>query len=272
VAEREHVQQAARDLRIAGSSLSRSVRLVEQALGLKLFFRVGRNLKLTAEGQELLAAVRDGMRRIDDGVATLTGTNFKGALNVACEGEQPLSLVCRAAERLAERHPELLVTVRALPSAGAQQGLLAGALDLVITRDPRLENRLVASELAVVTYGIYCGPSHPLSRVRRVSTAELLRHPFVTPSATDDADNWPAALPRIVGLALPSLAAAISVCAKGRLLAVLPDHAAPSELRRLPSEVVPPVRLRLLRRAPLGPVDRTTPLVEALLEEAKRGP
>src|SRR5579871_848755 len=84
VAEREHVQGAARDLHVTASSLSRAIRLVEDSVGKELFARVGRNLRLTEDGHELLAAVRDAMRRIDDGIARVTASEFTGSLRVAC--------------------------------------------------------------------------------------------------------------------------------------------------------------------------------------------
>ena len=58
--------RAARAEHVTPSSLSRSLGLLEEHLGRKLLDRVGRNVKLNAEGETLLAAVRDAMRRIDD--------------------------------------------------------------------------------------------------------------------------------------------------------------------------------------------------------------
>lgn len=67
VAETQHLPTAAAVLHVSPSALSRSVGLLEAALGQPLFRRVGRRLQLDRAGELLLAATRDAMRRLDDG-------------------------------------------------------------------------------------------------------------------------------------------------------------------------------------------------------------
>lgn len=58
VAELGTVSKAASRLRIAQPALSRQIMALEQELGLSLFARVGRNLVLTGEGEQLLGDCR----------------------------------------------------------------------------------------------------------------------------------------------------------------------------------------------------------------------
>lgn len=58
VAEREHISQAALELEVAQSAISRQMANLEQELGTPLFIREGRNIKLTAEGETLLSRAR----------------------------------------------------------------------------------------------------------------------------------------------------------------------------------------------------------------------
>ena len=58
VAELGTVSKAALHLRIAQPALSRQLADLEQELGLKLFDRVGRRLRLTGEGEQLLGDCR----------------------------------------------------------------------------------------------------------------------------------------------------------------------------------------------------------------------
>src|SRR5262245_9460417 len=72
VAEHESIHAAAAALCLSPSALSRTVRLLEDALGVRLFERLGNRLKLTSIGEQLLSIARDAMRRVDDG---LSGTD-----------------------------------------------------------------------------------------------------------------------------------------------------------------------------------------------------
>src|SRR5262245_30593406 len=69
VAEHESVHRAAQTLGVSPSALSRTVKLLESALGAPLFVRQGSGLQLTALGAELLTITRDAMRQVDDGIA-----------------------------------------------------------------------------------------------------------------------------------------------------------------------------------------------------------
>ena len=277
VAEREHVLQAARDLHVTPSSLSRAVGLVEDSVGKRLFDRVGRNLRLNQDGAALLAALRDGMRLIDDGVATVLSERFVGELHVACDGDQPVGLVWRAALRLQRAAPALLATVHDVARDDVVAQLLRGDLDLAVLGHPITAERIRVEHVATIAYGIYCGKGHALHGARAPSLEGILRHPFVAPTPRPErsaGDLWPPSIDRAVTLRVPALQAAIDACASGAFLAVLPDAvvaaAGPrSGLRRLPSEIIEPSKLYAVRRQPLSDLDRTSALVAALVLEVR---
>lgn len=73
VAELEHMSQAAKELFISQSSLSRSILRLEESLGVQLFDREGRNIRLNSYGRNYLEHVRrvfweleEGQREIDE--------------------------------------------------------------------------------------------------------------------------------------------------------------------------------------------------------------
>lgn len=59
VAEREHMSNAAQHLNVAQSALSRQISNLEDELGVQLFERVGRNMKLLPVGRLLLTHAKD---------------------------------------------------------------------------------------------------------------------------------------------------------------------------------------------------------------------
>jgi LysR family transcriptional activator of glutamate synthase operon len=65
VAEREHVTEAADALNVAQSAVSRQIANLEAELGVELFFRDGRNVKLTPIGKTFLTYTKSALKAID---------------------------------------------------------------------------------------------------------------------------------------------------------------------------------------------------------------
>jgi len=65
VAEREHMTEAADHLHVAQSAVSLQIAKLEDELGVMLFERVGRNLKLTDIGKTFLVHVKKALQAID---------------------------------------------------------------------------------------------------------------------------------------------------------------------------------------------------------------
>lgn len=278
VAEVQHVQRAARDLHVTPSSLSRAIRLLEEHLGKQLFDRVGRNVRLNHDGEELLAAVRDGMRTIDAGIARVTGTVFAGELRVSCEGDQPIAFAWRAAARLGKKYGELRTSIEASSTGEpVDSRLLRGDLDVALVTSAPRGTKLLVEHLGELTYGIYCGVGHPLYERARPTLEAICAHAFVAPTSSNDegpGDQWPKAVERNVSLRLPALQPAIAICASGELLAVLPDLAVAEaterrSLRRLPSDAIPASPLFAVRRRPTGGADRAGAFVDELRAEVR---
>ncbi|HLQ73487.1 MAG TPA: LysR family transcriptional regulator [Bacillota bacterium] len=66
VAKREHVTEAANALHVAQSAVSRQIFNLESELGVDLFIRQGRNIKLTPIGEMFLEHMEQAMNVIDD--------------------------------------------------------------------------------------------------------------------------------------------------------------------------------------------------------------
>ena len=66
VAKREHVTEAALDLHVAQSAVSRQIFNLEAELGVSLFIREGRNVKLTPIGKVFLEHMQQAMKVIEN--------------------------------------------------------------------------------------------------------------------------------------------------------------------------------------------------------------
>lgn len=69
VANKEHVTQAAEELHVAQSAVSRQIHQLERELGVELFKQKGRNLQLTAVGQLFCSRIETVLKDLDRAVA-----------------------------------------------------------------------------------------------------------------------------------------------------------------------------------------------------------
>jgi len=274
VAEHEHLPTAGADLGVSPSALSRSVKLLEEQLGRPLFDRVGNALILNHAGRDLLAAVRDGMRIVDEGLETVAATREIGPVTVSVPGPFASELVLPVLASLRSVHPRLSPVVRSHPTDDLAALLTRGTLDLALTDDIVVDPAVSSEPLGELRHSVFCGPGHPLHGERRVSLERLLAHDFVAPVADARGvipDAWPAHRPRRVALSVTHMSVAIEACARGELLAVLPDLVGrPRSLHRLPWRKLGVTTLYLLRRPALPRPGRIDVVADALRLHAER--
>ena len=176
VAERESIRSAAIALRVAPSAVSRSVKLLEEHVGVTLFFRRGRALSLTGHGHRLLEVVRNSMRAVDD---CLGGAS------------EPAWLVCGMLDWLAPMFGPSLAVSPNPPSirvfgafADGIEELSYGAVDAFLApAGPDVPPVLARLEIEALTFALYAlGPSNarvqsvaaPVDTYMRMSCAQKL--------------------------------------------------------------------------------------------------
>ncbi|WMJ69953.1 LysR family transcriptional regulator [Stenotrophomonas sp. 24(2023)] len=183
------VGRAAQALHVTHGAVSRQVKLLEDHLGLLLFQRVGRGLRLTEAGQRLQQACAQGFGLIDDTVRALTRAGQAPALVLGCSG----SVLARW------MIPRLPALQQALPGVPLQWSALDGSftdaqagLDavLLLAQGPWPRGWQVR-ELAPERVGVVVAPAHPAAaRLRHAPPAALLDEPVLHTTSRPQA--WPA--------------------------------------------------------------------------------
>lgn len=84
LAELQHYTRAAKELYIAQPTLSDAISSLEKELGVALFCRDGRSVKLTSNGSEFYRYVSDSLRALDDGIDAMSRRKAQlgGAVNL----------------------------------------------------------------------------------------------------------------------------------------------------------------------------------------------
>ena len=113
VADAGSIRAAARDLNIVSSAVNRQILLLEENLGIKLFDRVGRGLRLSEAGTVLVRQVRETLARYDDVVSeldTLCGLR-RGRIRIATVESISMERVPELLAGFWERYPGIEVVI-----------------------------------------------------------------------------------------------------------------------------------------------------------------
>ena len=178
-AEYESIHRAALALGVSASALSRTVRLLEHAVGAPLFVRTAGGIGLTTAGATLLAATRDAMRTIDDALhVPVTATTPHWTL-AACGPYLPQLLA-----RSISVDPALLrdatLRVRSLTGEQMIDHLLRGDIDLALVHDAGANKELTRTVLGTLVcsrWGVAGAVATPLivAEVDRLADEGALR-------------------------------------------------------------------------------------------------
>ncbi|HTZ43306.1 MAG TPA: LysR substrate-binding domain-containing protein [Jatrophihabitans sp.] len=178
-ARHEHISRAAEQLRVAQPSLSRSVARLEGELGVPLFDRHGRNVRLNRFGAAFLRRVDAALRELDDGVREVldAGGGTAGVVTVAAENLRMLTEVL--GDFLTE-HPAVRFQLSQSSAPQMRQQLESGEIDLCLASQPMPGPALARREVSSEEVLLAVPPQHPLRARRTVRLAELAGEPFVT--------------------------------------------------------------------------------------------
>ncbi len=133
-AEYESIQRAALALNMSASALSRTVRLLEDAVGLPLFLRSPTGLTLTASGENLLHATRQAMRTIDESVHASQPAPNPSFILAACGPALP-TLLARCVSAQPEIWQAASLRMRTVAADHVCDLLLRGEIDFALMVD-----------------------------------------------------------------------------------------------------------------------------------------
>lgn len=254
VAEVGSIHGAARRLAVSPSALSRTVRLLEDEVGLSLFRREQGRLSLTPAGDVLLVATRDAMRVVDDALSQSAdaGAAPSGPFYVGASSRLATLASSGALIDLRATLPGVTFVLRATEQGWAQESLLTGEIDVALLHAPISAPGLTSAPVGFVRSAVVCAPTDPLASAPSASLEDLAGRAFAAPegaSATFADDGWPLDLPRRVELYSDFVAVVVEGCVRGGLLGVLPRSVAErSGLVAVPIDVVPPRQVYAVHR------------------------
>jgi DNA-binding transcriptional LysR family regulator len=174
------IRAAAQKLNVASSAINRQVLRLEADLGLKLFERGARRLRLTAAGEILIHHVRQTLQdaeRAKSEIEDLRGLR-RGIVNLAVIEGAAVDIVIDAIKSFRTRYPRIRFVVQTMPSAHVPPLILSGDADLGIGFNyPKMRGiRQICS--AKFDIGVVMRPDHPLAKRPKLTLTDCIHYPI----------------------------------------------------------------------------------------------
>ncbi|MEM5585173.1 LysR family transcriptional regulator [Roseibium sp. AS2] len=184
VAEAGSIRAASRELNVASSAINRQVLWLEEALGLQLFDRVGRRLRLSQAGEVLLAHVRRTYSDFDGTVAELDALKGlrRGTVSIASVESVAERLLPAVISSFRKRYPGIHVNVSISSSQEAARKVEAAEADVGFTFDPPQTSTLTIAFHHDLAIGALMRPDHPLCDARALCLQDCLKFPVALPA------------------------------------------------------------------------------------------
>jgi DNA-binding transcriptional LysR family regulator len=184
VAEELNFSAAARREYVSQQALSRIIQQLEAELGVLLFERTARSVRLTPAGEAMLAAARRSAAAADEAFDAARRAQ-RGEVNrpVRIEfGSGLLVTAMQIARRARRDHPELAMRQTSLGVMRGIEALIEGRLDVVLgiasQAPPPVSAELIRREPLLVAMS----SSHGLAEQDTVAVAQLGDHELLLPS------------------------------------------------------------------------------------------
>ncbi|MFA4133975.1 MULTISPECIES: LysR family transcriptional regulator [unclassified Brevibacillus] len=178
VARMEHVTEAARSLHVTQSSLSKTIQRLEEDLGVPLFDRTGRKLRLNGFGSKFLSRVERALFELEQGKLELHDLSNPehGTLELAVTTASTLPNILR---EFRKKRPDIQFHVQMLTTQEMVTLLHRGEVDFCLSSPP-IQDDDIECEIVFIDPILVAVPrGHRLADRSIVSLTELKDESFV---------------------------------------------------------------------------------------------
>ena len=188
-AEEEHFGRAAARVHISQPPLSQQIQALETELGVDLFERVGRGVRLTRAGAEFLVHARTVLRQSSRAaeMAQRAGRGEVGTLEVGFVGSLAFTYVPWLIREFRSRYPDIGLALHECTIAQQTEWFTEGRLQIGLLRPPLTAPGIRMETLLNEPFAVALPRDHPLAALPEVPVAALSQETLIM-------------LPRRVGL------------------------------------------------------------------------
>ncbi|MGW0801727.1 LysR family transcriptional regulator [Nonomuraea sp. NPDC002799] len=180
VAEELHFGNAAIRLGMAQPPLSQRIKRLEEELGVRLFDRSARQVRLTEAGRLLLGEAREIIVRVDR-LHELARHGAGTVLKVGVPPDLAAAVIAALVAGFRETTPEVRLAPAEIWTADQVTALAEGAIDVGLVRHPVTAAGLRFGQVLVQAQGVLLAEADPLARVGEVHLADLAGRELLMP-------------------------------------------------------------------------------------------
>jgi len=183
VARRGSIREAAEELHVAQSALSRQIQKLEQEFGVPLFQRHARGVELTSAGEIFLRHARSSLRqteRVRSELDALKGLR-RGTITIQSIESLVPGVLPQAIMRFRARHPGITFEVTVDRTDRIITAVREGRTDIGLAFYPPVEPDLATVFKMREPLVALMSPRHPLAGRPKVSLADSVIYPIALP-------------------------------------------------------------------------------------------
>lgn len=157
--------KAATELFVSQSAVSQTIRQLEESLGVKLFYKEGRQIRLTQEGKVLLEHVEPAVKLFEKASSTLKdmGSPTHGSIRMGASDTLSRFLLLPYIKAFHEQHPSIKITINNRPSPISSELVQKGEIDFaVVNYESTLETQRLAVYPLTETENVFVGTDQVL--------------------------------------------------------------------------------------------------------------
>ncbi len=178
------IQAAARAQHVAASAIDRQIIGLEDRLGVKLFERLPKGMRLTAAGEVLVGLVQRWRTEERNAVAELFQLQGfqQGQVSIFAMDSHATSILPQIVQRIADIQPSVGLSIQIGPTNEAVAALLSGQVDLIIAFNLPQHPGLRSLWSCALPFGCIVAPGHPLCELADVKFQDVVAYPLALQS------------------------------------------------------------------------------------------
>lgn len=184
VARSGSIQRAAKELNIAASAVDRHILHLEDILGVPLFERMPRGMRVTAAGEAIVTLARrwrTDERRTATDIQALQGIN-QGHVRIVAMDSHVNGFLPAFVERLAQEQPRITLETTITSTDEAVALLIDGSVDVAAAFNLTPRRDLHVLWTVDLPFGCVVAPHHELAKKGSVSLQEAVAYPIALQS------------------------------------------------------------------------------------------